>query len=108
MTATVARSVGNGHPRAGLDAAPERPDSRADVEDRFGVLEQVEIQGLPRDGGKVEGEVDRHQRVDEQLARDGPIGELRVPELAFDGRGDAAVDGRPALQNRRRRLSLAT
>src|SRR5215831_16152524 len=95
MTASLvsigALSVRNGDPRPRLDPVAESPDPGADIEDRFGVLQQVEVERLPRDRLQVEGEVDRHQRVDEQLALRGSLREGDVPELPFESCGDAPV-----------------
>src|SRR5216110_3348674 len=57
-----------------------------------GVLDAVEVETPSGELVEVDGEVDGHERVDEQGGAAGASGELDVSEVAAGGCGDLAVD----------------
>ncbi|MFG3701693.1 UPF0158 family protein [Micromonospora sp. NPDC047620] len=87
------RSVGE---RAGdacvEEFVAERLDARDDLSSADGVFDAVEVQASGGEFVEVDGEVDRHQRVDEQVAAAGAPGEPDVSERAAGGGGDLSLD----------------
>lgn len=87
------RSVGK---RAGDACAEEfvaeRLDARDDLSPADGVFDAIEVQASGGEFVEVDGEVERHQRVDEQVAAAGAPGEPDVSESAVSGGGDLSLD----------------
>src|SRR6476660_3354482 len=70
----------------------ERLDAGDDLSSADGVLDPVEVEASGGEFVEVDGEVDRHQRVDEQVAVAGAPSEADVAERAAGGGGDLALD----------------
>ncbi|MBP2400538.1 hypothetical protein JO379_000007 [Streptomyces syringium] len=62
-----------------------------DLTHQVGVLESVQVEAAGCKSGEFEGKVQGHQRVYEQIAASGAVGELDIAERAAHGCRDGAV-----------------
>src|SRR5579871_3664205 len=70
----------------------ERVDGFEDVLTRLRVANAVQIEAAGGDRIRLEGPIEGHQGVDEQLAALRAVGGVMIPEMAVYGRQDRRID----------------
>jgi hypothetical protein len=83
-------------------------DDQADLGHGFGVAQIVEVEQAGGEGVELDGEVDGHERVDEELASGSAGRRVPIAEFSLDGRADLVVDdARPVSRVCRAAWALA-